>query len=109
MATRKRRSTKKQEEPKVEEAPKRTEPITHVVEYGLREEEAPLLDGLKATEAEMIKHDVLYLTVPKGSYLTNLTAWLLETFEYVGPLNVGTNPRLKSNDTRTRDGFLCVK
>jgi hypothetical protein len=106
MATRKRRSTKKQEEPQVEV---RTQPITHVVEFGLREEETPLLDGLKATEQEMIEGDTLYLTVPKRRPFTDLVYWLLKTFSYVGPLNVGTNPKLKNNDARVREGFLCVK
>jgi hypothetical protein len=109
MATRKRRSTKQQEEPQVEEAPVRTEPITVVIEYGLKEEGVPLMDGLKATEKEMIKGDTLYLTAPKFDNHVEVIEWLFGAFSYVGPLNVGTNPKLTNNDARTRTGYLCVK
>jgi hypothetical protein len=97
------------EEPQEASAPKRTELVTHVVEYGLKKEGVPLLDGLEATEQEMIKGDTLYLTVPKADSHVDLVEWLFRTFSYVGPLNVGTNPKLTNNDARVREGFLCVK
>jgi hypothetical protein len=91
------------------EAPMRTEIVVSVVEHGLSTGEPPIQERLEKLVAHMVKGDVLYLTVPKGSDGVELVTWLQDHFARVGPLNVGTNPQLKNNNARTREGFLCIR
>jgi hypothetical protein len=101
MATRKRKSTQKQE------APQRTKPTLFVIEYGLTDNESPLQERLEALE--LIPGDTLYLTVHKYELHTDAIDWLHKTFQSVAPLNVGTNPKLTNHDARTRTGYVCVR
>ena len=82
-----------------------------VVEHCLSADaDDPLLyERLEAALKDLRAKGVLYLTVPKPMAGDSLTSWLLARFSQVGPLNVGTNPKLTVNDPRTREGFMCVK
>jgi tRNA G10 N-methylase Trm11 len=52
---------------------------------------------------------VLYLTVPAWLDGEPVVAALRARFSRIGPLNVGSNPRLQNNDVHTCSGYLCVK
>jgi hypothetical protein len=80
-----------------------------VIEHGLGSDETPLYERLEAALKDLKAKGMLYLTVPKQMAGDSLTSWLLARFSQVGPLNVGTNPKLTVNDPRTRGGFMCVK
>ncbi len=61
---------------------------------------------------ELTAGSVLYTTLPRKTLQAlglDVVGFLKERFAEVGPLNVGTNPHLSSNDTRERGGFLCVR
>ena len=64
---------------------------------------------LDEAESRLVRGGVLYLTVPHWSDGEPVVRALRARFSRIGPLNVGSNPRLRNNDVRTRSGYLCVK
>jgi hypothetical protein len=80
-----------------------------VLEHGLEPDEPLLYERLEALVDKISPGDILYLTVPRSMAGDTITSWLLAHFARIGPLNVGTNPQLRNNDPRMREGFMCVK
>jgi hypothetical protein len=79
-----------------------------VVEHSGSEEEL-LFERLDEAVRRLVSGGVLYLTVPQLLDGESLVAALRARFSWIGPLNVGSNPRLRNNDVHTRSGYLCVK
>ena len=80
-----------------------------VVEYQGDDEEA-LYRQLDEARDRLAKNGVLYLTVDKGAIPhQQVTQYLVANFRSLGALNVGTNPKLQSNDFRNRAGWMCMK
>jgi hypothetical protein len=79
-----------------------------VIEYTGQEQEL-LTQRLDEAQRRLVAGGVLYLTVPYGLDGEPVVAALRTRFSRIGPLNVGSNPRLQNNDVRTRSGYLCIK
>jgi hypothetical protein len=79
-----------------------------VLEYSGQERE-PLYQCLDEAGRRLVAGGVLYLTVPHWLDGESVVAALRARFSRIGPLNVGSNPRLQNNDVHTRSGYLCVK
>ncbi len=79
-----------------------------VIEYTGQEQEL-LTQRLDDAQRRLVAGGVLYLTVPHGLDGEPVVAALRARFSRIGPLNVGSNPRLQNNDVRTRSGYLCIK
>ena len=72
-------------------------------------EEKLLYERLDEAERSLGAGGVLYLTVPRWLDGEPVVTALRARFSRIGPLNVGSNPRLKNNDVHTRSGYLCIK
>ena len=79
-----------------------------VIEYNGQEKEL-LTQRLDEAQRRLVAGGVLYLTVPHWLDGEPVIAALRARFSRIGPLNVGSNPRLQNNDVRTRSGYLCIK
>jgi tRNA G10 N-methylase Trm11 len=79
-----------------------------VLEYSGQGREL-LYQYLDEAERRLVAGGVLYLTVPSWLDGEPVVAALRARFSRIGPLNVGSNPRLQDNDVHTRSGYLCVK
>jgi hypothetical protein len=51
----------------------------------------------------------LYFTLPRGLDGEEIVGKLRTLFSSVGPLNIGTNPKITNNNPRTRSGYVCLK
>ena len=51
----------------------------------------------------------LYFTLPRGLDGEEIVSKLRGLFSSIGPLNIGTNPKITNNDPRTRSGYVCLK
>ena len=68
------------------------------------------LDGvLEEAAASLVMGGVLYFTLPKHLDGAEIVEQLGSLFSRIGPLNVGTNPKIQDNDVRTRAGYACLK
>jgi hypothetical protein len=68
------------------------------------------LDGVLQEAAEALAvGGVLYFTLPRHLDGAEIIAKLGSLFRRIGPLNVGTNPKIQDNDVRTRAGYACLK
>jgi hypothetical protein len=68
------------------------------------------LDGvLEEAAASLAVGGVLYFTLPKHLDGAGIVEKLQSLFRRIGPLNVGTNPKIQDNDVRTRAGYACLK
>ena len=80
-----------------------------VVEYQGNDEEALYLQPDEARE-RLAENGVLYLTVDKVAIPhQQVTQYLAANFRSLGALNVGTNPKLQSNNFRNWAGWMCLK
>ena len=80
-----------------------------VVEYQGDDEEA-LYRQLDEARDRLAENGVLYLTVDRAVIPhQQVTQYLAGNFRSLGALNVGTNPKLQSNDFRNRAGWMCLK
>ena len=68
------------------------------------------LDGvLQEAAASLAVGSVLYFTLPKHLDGAGIVEKLQSLFRRIGPLNVGTNPKIQDNDVRRRAGYACLK
>jgi hypothetical protein len=80
-----------------------------VVEYQGDDEET-LYAQLDEARGRLAENGVLYLAVDKAAIPhQQVTQYLTANFRSLGALNVGTNPKLQSNDFRNRAGWMCLK
>ena len=83
-----------------------------IIEHGPggdADEKLPYTELEEARDA-LAENGVLYLTVDKAAIPhQQVTQYLVGNFRSLGALNVGTNPKLQSNDFRNRAGWMCLK
>jgi hypothetical protein len=99
------------EEPVQEEVQEEPKEDLVILEYD--GPSSDLVDQVTYASHRLVPGGALYLTLPYGLVRKKgpaaIVKFLKGLFTQVGPLNVGSNPRLANNDTTTRVGFLCLK